>query len=78
MFMAIVTLALLAYLTASSDYMEVARRNIVRFLVEKKFALPLTIIAILIPSLVATKVYLDATEPPQPPLLGRTIHPPPP
>jgi hypothetical protein len=36
------------------------------------------IVIVLIPVLVALKAYSDASKTPQPPLSGRTIHPPPP
>ena len=78
MFMAIVTLALLVYLTASTERMEAARRVTVRFMVEDTYTIPLVAVVVLIPALVALRVYLDVTASPQPPLASRTIHPPPP
>ena len=78
MFMAIVTLALLVYLTADSQSMETAKRIIVRFMSAPKYTIPLIIVVILIPMLVAWKAYTDASKLPQPPISGRTIHPPPP
>lgn len=78
MFMAIVSLALLVYLTASTERFEAARRVLVRFMVEDTYTIPLLIVVVLIPALVALRVYFDVTAQPQPPLAGRTIHPPPP
>lgn len=78
MFMGIVTISLLLYLTAYTERMEAARRVIVRFMVEDRFRIPLVLVIALIPALVAWQVYLDATAEPQPPLTSRTIHPPPP
>jgi mono/diheme cytochrome c family protein len=78
MFMGIVTLALLAYLTVRTQDLEFVKRATLRFLVDKKYTLPLAITVIALPLLVAFKIYLDATKAPQPPLSGRTIHPPPP
>lgn len=78
MFMAILTLALLAYLSADSEHFETARSRTVRFLTDKRYTLPLIILILLLPSLVALRVYFDVTRPPSPPVTGRTIHPSPP
>lgn len=77
-FMSIISLALLAYLTASTERMEAARNVVVRFIVKEKYTIPLLVVALLIPVLVAVRVYMDATARPQPPGAGRTIHPSPP
>lgn len=77
-FMSIISLALLAYLTASTERMEAAKSVAVRFIAEEKYTIPLLVVAILLPALVAARVYLNATARPQPPGAGRTIHPPPP
>jgi mono/diheme cytochrome c family protein len=78
MFMGIVTLALLAYLTVRTQDLEFVKGVIIRFLVDKKFTLPMAITVIALPLLVAFKIYLDASKAPQPPVSSRTIHPPPP
>ena len=78
MFMAIVTLALIAYLSASTDYLKTAKNNIVSFMTERKFFVPLLIALVGLPLLVAFRVYSNATKQPQPPANTRTIHPPPP
>ena len=78
LFMAIVTLSLLAYLSADSEELEEAKQAIENFLVEKKYTKLLLIVVVVLPLLVAFKVYSDMTNPPQPPISSRTIHPPPP
>ncbi len=78
LFMAIVTLSLLAYLSADSEELEEAKQAIENFLVEKKYTKLLLIVVVVLPLLVAFKVYFDMTNPPQPPINSRTIHPPPP
>lgn len=78
MFMAIITLALVVYLTTDTARMEDTRRLIVRFLVDKKYTIPMYGVVVLLPLLVALKVYVDVSRPPQPPLSTRTIHPAPP
>ncbi|RMD96708.1 MAG: hypothetical protein D6814_10900, partial [Calditrichaeota bacterium] len=65
MFMGIVTFVLLAYLTASSESLEAARRSIVTFMVDQKYFIPLVILVVALPVLVAGKAYLDATRPVQ-------------
>ena len=78
MFMGIITLALLTYLSTNSNDFDSAKKLLLSFLTEKKYNIPLFIIVITLPVLVAFKAYLDVTKEPQPPFLGRTIHPPPP
>lgn len=78
LFMAIVTLALLAYLSADAQELDAAKEMVERFLVEKKYTVPLLIVVVALPLLVALKVYTDRTKPPQAPISSRTIHPPPP
>ncbi len=78
MFMAIVTLALLAYLSATSTYLAEVSQALVRFMVDRRYTVPLVIVLVALPSLVAWKVYADRSARPQPPITGRTIHPPPP
>jgi len=78
LFMGIVTLSLLAYLSADEERLVGAKTRIVNFLVDKKYTVPLLIVVIALPLLIAWKVYSDASKTPQPPLSTRTIHPPPP
>ncbi len=78
MFMAIVTLALLAYMSADSGHFEAVRGRFVRFMTEERYRIPLLIVVLLLPCLVALKVYVDVTKTPTPPLAARTIHPEPP
>ncbi len=78
LFTAIVTLALLAYLSTDSEELDTAKRAMVSFMVDKKYMVPLLIAVVALPLLVALKVYSDMTKPPQPPISTRTIHPPPP
>lgn len=78
MFMAIISLSLLVYLTADSKSLEMVKNMLVNFVTDSKYKIPLILIIILIPVLVALKVYSNVSKVPQPPLSGRTIHPPPP
>ena len=78
MFMAIISIALLVYLTADSKSLESVRSLMVNFVTDSKYKITLVLVVILIPVLVAMKVYSNMSKVPQPPLSGRTIHPPPP
>ena len=78
LFMAIVTLALMAYLSSDAHELAVAKRAMVRFLVERRFMAALLAVCIALPLVAALWVYSAMTQPPQPPTSSRTIHPPPP
>jgi mono/diheme cytochrome c family protein len=78
LFMGIITLAILSYISADSGRLREVRRPVFAFLTERRFAPLLVLAAVAVPAAVAAKIYLDATAPPQPPGFGRTIHPAPP
>lgn len=78
MFMGIVTIVLLAYLSANSGDFRLARQFIMKFLTDKKYSIRLAVLAVFIPAFVVARVYLDVNKPVQAPGSGRTIHPPPP
>jgi mono/diheme cytochrome c family protein len=78
MFMAISTVALLTYVFSDSQRLADTKRPIVRFMVEKKFRVPLLAAMVALPLLVAFKVYVGMSKEVMPPAFGRTIHPAPP
>lgn len=78
MFMGIVTIALLAYVTAAGGRMKEARDALIAFFTDRKYSIPLVLVLLAVPALVAFSVYSDITAGPEPPAAGRTIHPPPP
>ena len=78
LFMAIITIALTAYLSADNEELAKARRSIVRFMVEKEYRIALVIVLFAIPVAVAARTYISMNEAPQPPSSARMIHPPPP
>lgn len=78
LFMGIITLAILTYITADAQRLEEVRRPLLAFLTERRFAPALVVALVALPVAVAAKVYRDATAPPRPPAFGRTIHPAPP
>ncbi len=78
MYMGIMALVLLAYLSASGQRLKEAGDWLVAFLTEKRYHLPLILVLIAAPGFVAFNVYLNMSSQPVPPVSGRTIHPPPP
>lgn len=78
LFMAIITIALTAYLSADNEELVKAQRSIVRFMVDKEYRIALVIVLFAIPAAVAAWTYVSMNEAPQPPSSSRTIHPPPP
>lgn len=78
MFMGIVTIVLLSYLSANSEDLSQARRSLAKFMTDKKYTIHLTALTVAIPAFVVTSVYFDINKPVQAPVSGRTIHPPPP
>ncbi len=78
MFMAIITIALLFYIASDSQKLRETTGPIVRFIVDRKFKLPLTVVTLLIPLLVAWNVYLGMQTEIVAPVFGRSIHPAPP
>ena len=76
--MGIVSLALLTYVFSDSQRLASAGRPLTRFMVDTKFTVPLAIVVLLIPFLVAFKVYLSMSGEVTAPGFSRTIHPAPP
>lgn len=78
LFMGIVTVALLTYVFADSVRMQNTKRPLVRFLVDRKYTVPLAIIVVALPLLVGLRVYVGMSQEIAAPVLGRTVHPAPP
>jgi len=78
LYMGIVTLALLAYVTSDRERLRGFWEPLRAFLTEKRFLPLLVLVALAIPAAVAAKIYLDLTAEPVPPAFGRTVHPAPP
>lgn len=78
MFMGIVTIGLIAYASSDAERLADTKGPVIRFLVEKKFTIPLVIVVLALPTLVGLKVYRDSVRTVNAPVFGRTIHPAPP
>jgi hypothetical protein len=74
-YMGIVTIAILAYMSSSQDRREEVSRPLVRLMTEKRFAPLLAALVVAIPALAAANVYVQMNVPLEPPLFSRTVHP---
>ena len=78
MFMAIITIALLFYISSDTGILKEVSGSLIQFIVNRKFRIPLTLVTILLPLLVAWRVYLGMQVEIVAPVFGRSIHPAPP
>ena len=74
-YMSIVTLAIVAYLTSSDERRAQVSRPIVRLIVEPRFRTLLAVLVIAIPGVAAANVWLQAKAPIESPFFARTVHP---
>jgi Cytochrome C oxidase, cbb3-type, subunit III len=75
MYMGIVTLAILAYVSSSQERREQVSGPLVRFMTDKRYRALLGATVVAIPALAATNVYVQMNVPLEPPFFPRTIHP---
>ena len=75
MYMAIVTVAIMAYVSSSQDRRDEISGPLVRFMTEKRYTPLLGATVLAIPALAAANVYMQMSVPLQPPLFSRTVHP---
>ena len=75
LYMGIVSLATLAYVSSSEERREEVSRPLVRFMTEKRYTPLLIATIVAIPALAAANVYVQMNVPLQPPLFSRTVHP---
>ncbi|AMY12044.1 hypothetical protein LuPra_05316 [Luteitalea pratensis] len=74
-YMGIVTLAILAYVTSSEERRGDVSGPLVRFMTERRYTPLLGATIVAIPALAAANVYVQMNVPLQPPLFSRTVHP---
>ena len=74
-YMGIVTLAILAYVTSSEERRDDVSGPLVRFMTERRYTPLLGATIVAIPALAAANVYVQMNVPLQPPLFSRTVHP---
>jgi mono/diheme cytochrome c family protein len=75
LYMGIVTIAILAYVSSSEERREEVSRPLLRFMTEKRYTPFLIATVLAIPALAAANVYVQMNVPLQPPLFSRTVHP---
>ncbi len=75
LYMGIVSIAILAYVTSSQERREEVSRPLVRFMTEKRYTALLGATVVAIPALAAANVYVRMNVPLEPPFFPRTIHP---
>ena len=74
-YMGIVSLAILAYMSSSQERREEVSRPLVRLMTEKRYATLLGATVVAIPARAAANVYVQMNAPLQPPFFARTVHP---
>ena len=74
-YMGIVTIAILAYVSSSEERRESVSDPLVRFMTEKRYTPLLALTVVGIPALAAANVYVQMNVPLEPPLFSRTVHP---
>jgi hypothetical protein len=75
LYMGIVSIAILAYVSSSQERREEVSRPLVQFMTEKRYTPLLVATVVAIPALAAANVYIRMNVPLQPPFFPRTIHP---
>jgi hypothetical protein len=74
-YMGIVSLATLAYVSSSQERRQEVSRPLIRFMTEKRYTAFLAATVVALPVLAAANVYVQMNVPIQPPLFSRTVHP---
>ena len=74
-YMGIISIALLAYVSSSQQRRDEVSRPLVRLMTEKRYTVLLVAAVVAIPALAAANVYVQMNVPLQPPLFSRTVHP---
>ena len=74
-YMGIVTMAILAYMSSSEERREAISGPLVRFMTDKRYTVLLMATVVVIPALAAANVYVQMNAPLQPPFFSRTVHP---
>ena len=75
LYMGIVTIAILAYVSSSEERRDEVSGPLLRFMTDKRYTTLLAATVVAIPALAAANVYVRMSVPLEPPLFSRTIHP---
>jgi mono/diheme cytochrome c family protein len=77
-YMLMATGALALYVSADAERLRSFSRPVAAFLTERRFTVPLAIVAVAVPAAAAFSIYRGMTQPPVAPNFGRSTHPAPP
>jgi mono/diheme cytochrome c family protein len=75
LYMGIISIAILAYVSSSEGRRDEVFRPLIRFMTEKRYTALLGATVVAIPALAAANVYVQMNAPLQPPFFPRTVHP---
>jgi hypothetical protein len=75
LYMGIISIAILAYMSSSQERREEVSRPLVRLMTEKRYTPLLIAMAVALPALAAANVYVRMNVPLEPPFFPRTVHP---
>ena len=75
LYMGIVTIAILAYVSSSEERREEVSGPLLRFMTDKRYTVLLVATVVAIPALAAANVYVRMNVPLEPPFFPRTVHP---
>lgn len=75
LYMGIISIAILAYLSSSEERRAEVGGPLVRFITEKRYTALLVATVIALPALAAANVYVRMSAPLEPPFFPRTVHP---
>jgi mono/diheme cytochrome c family protein len=75
LYMGIVSIAILAYVSSSEERRDEVSRPLVTFMTDARYSALLAATVVAIPALAAANVYVQMNVPLQPPLFSRTVHP---
>jgi len=75
LYMAIVSAAILAYVSSSQERREEVSRPLLQLMTERRHRPLLAVVVVAIPALAAANVYVQRNVPLEPPFFPRTIHP---
>jgi len=78
LYLLIALAAVALYVSSDAERLSDFSRPLLAFATERRFVVPLAIVAVAIPALVAFSIYRGMTRPPVAPNFGRTVHPAPP
>src|SRR5687768_5405626 len=75
LYMGIVSIAILAYVSSSQERREEVSGPLVRFMTDKRYTALLGVAVVALPALAAANVYVKMNVPLEPPFFPRTVHP---